>query len=510
MNEYWTATSGDLSARRTPIAAPPVQATAGTRTRIVIDPADRRQPWVGAGAAITDAAASLIWRSQNPSQRRALLEELFSPEQGGLSTIRIPLGSCEPASQPYYTYDDMPAGQHDAWMSHFSLGEGEPGAPDATRDLRNIIPVVREILDINPAVKIIASPWTAPAWMKTSGSLTAGGRLRFGEWTGNGYDPRRDSFEAAYARYFVRYIDEMERYGIPIWALSIQNEPSNAAPWPAMLWTLEQQADFGHRFLRPALDEAHPDVKLFIHDDSMHALDRPVTESVTPEQAASFDGLAVHTYEGPYGNLYNACRAYPHWMLGMTERRCMMDETPADASHIMFGLIGNWLVHNGESFITLWNLALDERGLPNMIGATGRRGVVTVQHETGQVRRNLEYYMLRNFGQDVPPGSTVIGSTNHTVNGWKGGAGSVAFLTPDGGIAAHLYNPTGEPTDVAVAIGGIPGWRPVTIPAYGTVTLHRSPGALNESRPREDEAFELHPTGVGLAGDTAPGQGNAR
>ncbi|BDR55193.1 hypothetical protein KIMH_13040 [Bombiscardovia apis] len=127
-------------------------------SKIVIDPADRRQLWIGAGAAITDAAASLIWGSQNPEQRHALLEELFGPDQGGMSVIRIPLGSCEPASQPYYTYDDVPYGHHDNSLSLFSLGEGEPGAPDATKDLKYIVPVVQEILAINPAVKIIESP----------------------------------------------------------------------------------------------------------------------------------------------------------------------------------------------------------------------------------------------------------------------------------------------------------------------------------------------------------------
>ncbi|MBM6412060.1 glycosyl hydrolase family 30, partial [Lacticaseibacillus paracasei] len=93
-------------------------------------------------------------------------------------------------------------------------------------------------------------------------------------------------------------------------------------------------------------------------------------------------------------------RLNPNWKLAMTERRCMIEETPEDASHIMFGLIGNWLVRQGLNMIDLWNIALDERGLPNQVGSTGRRGVVTIDHTTGKVQRNLEYYMLRNFNQD--------------------------------------------------------------------------------------------------------------
>ena len=107
--------------------------------------------------------------------------------------------------------------------------------------------------------------------------------------------------------------------------------------------------------------------------------------------------------------------------------------------------------------------------LPNQVGATGRRGVVTIQHETGEVIRNLEYFMLRAFGQDVEPGSVVVRSSNYTPDGWSGGLGSVAFLAPNGDVAAHIYNPTGEPIEAAVTINGEGGsWQKVTVPAWGT------------------------------------------
>lgn len=504
-HEFWTVTSGDVSQRRDSIEPPAATADPGDAVPIVVDVADRRQPWIGAGAAITDAAASLIWGSMDAEQRHAFLDDCFNPNKGGFSVIRIPLGSCEPSSQPYYTYDDVPFGEHDNTLSRFSLGEGEPGAPDATKDKKYIIPVVQEILRINPAVKIIASPWSAPAWMKNTGHLCQGGRLRFGEWTGNGFDPMRDSFEGCYARYFVRYVEEMAKLGIPIWAVTVQNEPSNAPKWPAMMWTLDQQAAFVHDYLRPAMNERFPRMRIFINDDSTHNLIRPVRELVTADQAADIDGLTVHTYEGPYSNLFNASRAYPHWMLGMTERRCMINETPEDAAHIMSGIIGNWLVRNGEQFITLWNLALDERGLPNQVGATGRRGVVTINHNTGEVIRNLEYFMLRAFGQDVPPGSVVVRSSNHTPDGWSGGLGSVAFLAPGGDVTAHIYNPTGAPVDAAVTLAD-GAWQRVTVPAWGTVTMHKSNGPINTSGVPDDGVFDLDPAPTHLLGDVAPGK----
>ncbi|PLS31993.1 glycosyl hydrolase family 30 [Bifidobacterium margollesii] len=506
-NEFWTSTSGDLAQRRETLKAPEYVTEVGDATPIVVDPADRRQPWVGAGAAITDAAASLIWGSMDAEQRHAFLDDAFNPAKGGFSVIRIPLGSCEPSAQPYYTYDDLPFGEHDNTLSRFSLGEGEPGAPDATKDFKYIIPVVLEILKINPAVKIIASPWSAPAWMKNTGHLCQGGHLRFDEWTGNGFDPMHDSFEGCYARYFVKYVEEMAKVGIPIWGVTVQNEPSNAPKWPAMMWTLKQQAEFAHKFLRPAMNEKFPEMRIFINDDSTHNILWPVNEVVTPQEAASVDGFTVHTYEGPYSNFFNASRSFPHWMFGMTERRCMIDETPEDAAHIMLGIIGNWLVRNGESFIALWNLALDERGLPNQVGATGRRGVVTIQHETGEVIRNLEYFMLRAFGQDVTPGSTVIRSTNHTPDGWSGGLGSVAFLGANGDVTAHVYNPTGEAIEAAVTVNGQGGaWQKVTVPAWGLVTVHKSNGEINVSEVPEDDEFELNPAPKHLIGDVAPGK----
>ena len=275
-----------------------------------------------------------------------------------------------------------------------------------------------------------------------------------------------------------------------------------------MTWTLAQQADFAHRFLRPALDRSHPQVKIFINDDSAHSLTGPVDRDVSPAQAGSIDGLTLHVYDDDYTKLPNATRVYPQWIYGMTERRCMLNETVEDAAHIMSGVIGNWLVRNGESFITLWNMALDERGLPNQIGADGRRGVVTIDRATGRVRRNLEYFMLRAFGQDVEPGSRVIESSNYTPNGWSGGLGSVAFMAPDGSISAHIYNPTGTPIRAAVTVNGWGNrWQLVSVPAWGTVTMHRSDDSrINRSSVPDDEEFVLDIPASGLMDDKAPGK----
>ena len=131
-----------------------------------------------------------------------------------------------------------------------------------------------------------------------------------------------------------------------------------------MIWKIPELAHFGYKFLRPALDKTFPDTKIYFWDGSLNVLDvidKPLSELVTPDEAAAFDGFAFHTYDGPYTNLFKGSRLNPNWKLAMTERRCMIEETPEDASHIMFGLIGNWLVRQGLNMIDLWNIALDER-----------------------------------------------------------------------------------------------------------------------------------------------------
>ncbi len=506
-NEFWTVTTGDLEQKRSPLRTPvKVEIPEVGVDKITVDPSVRYQKWVGVGAALTDSSAKLIW-DQTPEQRSALLHELFSPDEGAYSVVRVPIGSCDFTSQDYYSYDDVPYGEHDHDLRHFSIGEGKPGAKNATKDLKYIVPVLQEILTINPAVKVMASPWSGPAWMKNTGKMTMGGRLRFGEFTGNGY-AHKDHFEAVYANYFIQYLNAYAKYGIPIYALTIQNEPSNAAMWPAMIWKLDEIAEFGYQYLRPALDESYPEVKLFFWDGSLNVFDHPLTEDIRRKAAAAFDGFAFHTYDGPYTNIMEIKRDYPHWELAMTERRCLYRDTVEDASYIMFGLIGNWLVRQGLSTIILWNLALDERGLPNKAGSTGRRGVVTIDHQSGKVQRNLEYYMLRNLSQDIPVGATLIRSSSYSPDGYTGGLTSTAFQGGDGSIAVQLYNPTNKAKMAAVTIVGYDhGWQSVEVPAYGTVTCHKSNGELNESQPRPDEEFTLNPTKLNLSDDEAPGKG---
>lgn len=490
--EYWTATSGDLIQRRERINTPQVVDSAAGATEVVIDPTEEYQLWEGAGAAITDSSASLFMNAMTAEQRHAILEEMFDPRQGGFSSVRISIGACDFSSQKYYTYDDLPEGvAADAGLEYFSIGEGEPGAPDATKDMKNVVPVLQEIISINPAVKIMASPWSAPAWMKTSNRISGAGRLRLGEYVGNGYR-YQDTIDYVYAQYFVKFIAAYAKLGIRISSVTMQNEPSNGCPWPITVWTPEELTKWGSEYLRPAFDRSFPDVEIYFGDDSLRFWQRPASEYMTPVQAACFAGAAFHTYSGLPVWVHNGTRQFPGWKAVMTERRCMLDESVDEASHVMFGEIGNWLVRNGVGLINLWNMALDEQGFPSYAGTSGRRGVITIDSKTGKVKRNLEYFMLRNYGQDVPVGSRRIGSTNYTPDGRKGGLGSVAFVTKRDDLSAILYNPTDKPILAAVTVNGEGSrWQRVEVPAYGTVTVHKSDRAINRSEVPADDDFEI-------------------
>jgi len=217
---------------------------------------------------------------------------------------------------------------------------------------------------------------------------------------------------------------------------------------------------------------------------------------MTPTESLSFAGFALHTYSGLPKWVFNASRQFPQWRGVMSERRCMLDETVEEASHVMFGEIGTGLVRQGVGMIDLWNLALDERGLPSWAKTVGRRGVITIDSGTGKVKRNMEYFMLRNYGQDVPVGARRVASTSYTPDGRRGGLGSVAFVRGCGEISLILYNPTGTPVQAAVGINGEGArWRLVEVPAYGTVSYHRVPGEqINDSTVPDDEEFEVYMT----------------
>jgi glucosylceramidase len=232
---------------------------------IVVDGGRRFQRMVGFGASITDSSAAVLYRLE-PAARDAVMESLFHPRRGnGLSVLRQPMGGSDFVAQAAYTYDDMPPGQTDFEMRHFSIAHDEA----------QILPLLRQALALNPELRIIASPWSPPAWMKTNGSLVGGELID---------DPR---IYRAYADYFVEFLLAYERAGVPVYAVTTQNEPQNRNPsgYPGMYMSAAQQARFIAE-LGPALLCAGLDTRILAYDHnwSMHPDDIAATPpGETPE-----------------------------------------------------------------------------------------------------------------------------------------------------------------------------------------------------------------------------------
>lgn len=421
---------------------------------ISIDPSRTFQTMQGFGASLTDSSAAVLYRLDKPA-RDAAMVQLFDPQRGdGLSYLRQVIGSSDfVATSSHYTYDDLPAGQTDYAMRHFSVAH----------DLVQILPLLRQARALNPQLQILASPWSPPAWMKTNGSLVGGSLID---------SPR---IYQAYALYFVKFIQAYERAGVPIDTVTVQNEPQNRNPsgYPGMYMSAEQQAAF-ITVLGPALQAAGLSTKILAYDHnwSMHPGDiastppgqTPETEYPTlvlsdPAAARWISGVAYHCYYGDPSRMTTFHQQFPNQAIYFTE--CSgshgATDTPAQtfrgtltwhARNLTIGTTRNW----AQTVIT-FNLALDPSGGPHLGGCGLCTGVITVG--PGQtVTTNAEYYTLGHLSRFVKPGAVRIASTSFGTTGWNGQIMDVAFRNPDGSTALVVHNENDNPRSFAVSVGG--------------------------------------------------------
>jgi glucosylceramidase len=376
------------------------------------------QEMVGFGAAITDASASLI-NGLPPERREALLRDLFDADSGagiGLSFTRLTIGASD-FSPRHYSFDDMPPGQRDPTLARFSI---EPDRADR-------LPVVRRALAINPQLKIVASPWSAPGWMKTSGSLI-GGSLR------------PDAF-GPFAEYLRRYVDAYAALGVPIYALTVQNEPHfEPKDYPGMRLEPPARARFIGEYLGPLL--ARERIRTLILDwdhnwDEPQSPLRVLADSVARRYVA---GVAWHCYGGDVSAQTKVHDAYPAVDTYFTE--CSGGEwAPSFADNLVWNvrtlIIG--ATRNWARGVLLWNLALDEHHGPHRGGCGDCRGVVTIDSRSGAVTRNVEYYALAHASRFVRPGARRISSSSGVA-----GLESVAFRNRDNSRVLIVVNTAAE------------------------------------------------------------------
>jgi glucosylceramidase len=366
---------------------------------IEIDPRQTYQTIDGFGYSLTGGSATHITRMDSEA-RRSLLNELFSTEGRslGVSYLRISIGASD-LDERVFSYDDVPTGHTDPELEHFSLQPDRGG----------VIPVLKEIIKIAPDVKIMGSPWSPPAWMKTNQD-SVGGSLK-------------PVYYEAYAKYLVKYVQGMKAVGIRIDAITIQNEPLHPKNNPSLLMEAREQADFIRGHLGPAFQKARLDTKIVIYDHNCDRPDYPLSILDDAEARKYVDGTAFHLYAGNINALSTVHNAYPEKNLYFTEQWV---EAPGNlqgdlAWHTKYLTIG--ATRNWSRTVLEWNLASDPRNEPHTPGGCSScLGAVTI--DGNRVTRNPAYYIIAHASKFVRPGSVRITSNEPS------GLPNVAFETP--------------------------------------------------------------------------------
>jgi glucosylceramidase len=391
---------------------------------ITVNEKEQFQPIDGFGFALTGGSAMHIVRMSAPA-RAALLREMFGTGGNGIGTsyIRLSIGASD-LNEKVFSYNDLPAGETDTAMARFDLGP----------DRADVIPVMKEILAINPTIKIMGSPWSPPVWMKTNGD-TRGGSLK-------------PEYYRAYAKYFVRYIQEMKKEGIVIDAVTVQNEPLHPGNNPSLLMLAPDMAIFVKDHLGPAFHAAGIKTKIIVYDHNCDKPEYPISILDDPDAKKYIDGSAFHLYGGTIDALSKVHDAHPDRNLYFTEQWVgapgnMKRDIGEHISKLIIGASRNW-----SRNVIEWNLASDPQWQPHTDrgGCDRCLGAITIDKD--EVKRNPAWYIIAHAAKYVRPGSVRIGS--NMVDSLP----NVAFRTPDKKTVLIVMNRGKLPKTFAVASKG--------------------------------------------------------
>lgn len=436
-SEAWaTNSSKRMEHQATKDLDPSTQAT----IRVTLQPDETYQTMDGFGWMLNQGSAKLLMQL-SANSRHTVLEELFGAEGLNASMVRVAIGACD-LSESDYTY----APSEDATLSNFAI---------AQQDLTTVIPVLQEILSINPNVKVLATPWTAPVWMKEN---TAGH---------NGYKggSLKTEYYALYASYFNKYIDAMAELGIPIWGVSVQNEPLNGQNNPSMTWTKEAMYSFVAGKLGPTLlNNGHGDVRLIAYDHNCDVTDFPIHVA----KSKYVYGTAFHLYAGDISALSSVHEATGKPVL-FTEQYTGKDgDFAGDLDwHVQNVVLG--ALNNMATTVLEWNLCSD----PDYIihtsgGCTTCKGALTVNGGSLSAR-NVSYYIIGHASRVIDPGAVRIRATSTASN-----LSYVAAVNPDGSIGVVAYNNANQARMMAVALPDETGrtvYANHTLPGKGVMSV---------------------------------------
>jgi glucosylceramidase len=381
-------------------------------TTINVDTTTTYQTIDGFGFALTGGSAQVI-NGLSSSVNSALIKELFSTDSAGIgiSYIRLTLGASDMSAAPF-TYDDDPDGT-DVNLQKFSID----------MEKTDLIPTLKKILAINPNIKILACPWSAPAWMKTNNSLSGGSLL--------------PQYYSVYANYFVKYIQAMKAEGITIDAVTPQNEPLNPSNNPAMVEQDTAEAKFIGSYLGPAFQKAGLSTKIICYDHNCDRSDYPIYVLNNTTANPYVDGSAFHLYAGDISALSIVHTAFPNKNIYFTEQSTFSTGSFSGdlnwhVTNLIVGATRNW-----SRNVLEWNLASNQNYGPHTSGGCSTcQGAVTISGSTS-VTRNVSYYIIAHASKFVRPGAVRIASDASTT------LPNVAFKNTDGSKVLIVLNASG-------------------------------------------------------------------
>ena len=403
----------------------PVAFTVSTNVyqNIDIDVSQTYQTVDGFGYTLTGGSAEVI-NTLSASKKQELLQDLFGSGENSIavSYLRVSIGASD-LNSSVFSYNDLEPGQTDINLTKFSLEKD-----------KGVINLLKEILAINPKIKILGSPWSAPVWMKTNGS-TIGGSLK-------------PEYYGVYAQYFVKYIQAMKNEGITVDAITIQNEPLHGGNNPSMVMTAEEQATFVKQSLGPAFKNAGINTKIIVYDHNCDRPDYPIAVLSDKDASPYIDGAAFHLYGGDISALSSVRNTFPTKNVYFTEQWTASNgnfggDLKWHTKNVVIGSMRNWSKNALE-----WNLANDPQFKPYTSGGcTMCKGAITV-NSTENYAKNVSYYIIAHASKFVPQNSVRIASTQ------PGNLATVAFKREDGKVVLIVENDGNNAESFNIRING--------------------------------------------------------
>jgi glucosylceramidase len=378
------------------------------------------QQFWGVGASITGASAQLV-NGLPAAARQQVMTALFSRDGGiGLAVLRQPLGAND-FSIGRSSYDDLPGGASDPTLSHFGLG----------KDATDILPLVRRAEQLNPNSTVLLTPWSAPAWMKTGGSLIGGSLAA--------------TSETVYAQYLARTVQAYASSGIRVGGLTLQNEPSfTPTSYPGMYLSAAQQQRLIPQVAAALSATGQSAVGVWALDDNYDRVADAQQIVSDPVARAHLAGVAFHCYRGQTSQMAAFHRQNPAIPLAVSE--CTGgDWSPNFADNLRYDTESLLIdgIRNGAAWVSKWNVALDPKGGPTNGGCTNCRGLLTIDPTSHAVSYDEAYYAFGQVGRFVVPGAHVVASTT----GGAGGLKTVAFRNADSSHVLLALNASNSAID---------------------------------------------------------------